>query len=70
MRVLIAGLVAGLVAFQPAAAQDGPRMPITLDPQTGEVVSVVDASTPFTSQDGPTLLAADMAPNSPLVRTT
>ena len=66
MRVLIAGLVAGLVAFQPAAAQDGPRMPITLDPQTGEVVSVVDASTPFTSQDGPTLLAADMAPNSPL----
>jgi flagellar P-ring protein precursor FlgI len=66
MRVLIAGLAAGFVAFQPAAAQDGSRMPITLDPQTGEVVSVVDGPLPFASQDGPTLLAADMAPNSPL----
>lgn len=63
MRILFAGLAAGFIALQSASAQDAPRMPITLDPQTGEVVSVTDAPLPLTGKDAPTVLAADMAPN-------
>lgn len=66
MRALFIGLAVGFLALQPASAQDSSRMPITLDPQTGEVVSVVDGPLPFADRDGSTLLAADMAPNSPL----
>lgn len=67
MRLLIAGLVTGFLGFQSAFAEDGPRMPITLDPQTGEVVSIVDGRLPFADGREPTLLAADMAPNAPLL---
>lgn len=66
MRILLASLVAGLLVFQPAAAQDRQRMPITLDPQTGEVMSNVDAPLPFANQDAPTVLAADMPPSAQL----
>ncbi len=66
MRVLFVGLAAGFFALQSAAAQDGPHMPITLDPQTGEVISVADGPLPFADSGRPTVLAADMAPSSPL----
>jgi len=66
MRALFIGLAAGFFALQPASAQDSPRMPISLDPQTGEVVSVVDGPLPYADRDGSTQLAADMAPSSPL----
>lgn len=66
MRILLAGVVVSFILLQQAAAQDGSRMPITLDPQTGEVTSVVDNALPFADKDGPTLLAADIAPSSAL----